>query len=167
VSAQYQLIDKLVRSANGGTRRGLLRVGAAYAALIGWLYQDVGDMDGAAFWRGVTQEIATPSRDRHLIGYSLDDAGSLLPEARIVAMPQQAHGASLTGDRRSVDQLIDAADGLLSRMDDDLPAEQRVPTYARLAGGPAGHLLRQARPKSGVRRAVGPGPPRRPGNRPP
>ncbi|WUM76475.1 hypothetical protein OG485_14865 [Streptomyces sp. NBC_00328] len=40
VSAQYQLIDKLVRSAKGETRRGLLRVGAAYAALVGWLYQD-------------------------------------------------------------------------------------------------------------------------------
>lgn len=52
VSAQYQLIDKLVRSAKGETRRGLLRVGAAYAALVGWLYQDAGDMDGAHFWRG-------------------------------------------------------------------------------------------------------------------
>jgi hypothetical protein len=39
VAAQYQLIDKLVRSAQGETRCGLLRVGAAYAALVGWLYQ--------------------------------------------------------------------------------------------------------------------------------
>ncbi|MFF5007100.1 Twin-arginine translocation pathway signal [Streptomyces phaeochromogenes] len=156
VSAQYQLIDKLVRSAKGETRRGLLRVGAAYAALIGWLYQDAGDMDGAAFWRGVTQEIATRSRDRHLIGYSLvnqaqvrtdlgdghavidlceaalDDADRLLPKVRIMAIQQQAHGASLTGDRRAVDQLIDAADGLLSRIDDDLPwgnACRRTPGY--------------------------------------
>lgn len=50
VSAQYQLIDKLIRSAKGETRRGLLRVGAAYSALVGWLYQDAGDMDGVAFW---------------------------------------------------------------------------------------------------------------------
>lgn len=156
VSAQYQLIDKLVRSARGETRRGLLRVGAAYAALVGWLYQDAGDMDGAHFWRGVTQEIAMRSRDPHLIGYSLvnqaqvrtdlgdghavidlceaalDDSGRLVPKVRIMAMQQQAHGASLTGDRTAVDRLIDQADGLLGRVDDDLPwgnACRRTPGY--------------------------------------
>ncbi|MDI3422881.1 Twin-arginine translocation pathway signal [Streptomyces luteolus] len=156
VSAQYQLIDKLVRSAKGETRRGLLRAGAAYAALVGWLYQDAGDMDGASFWRGVTQEIAVRSRDPHLIGYSLvnqaqvrtdlgdgaavvdlceaalEDPRSLVPKVRIMAMQQQAHGASLTGDRSTVDRLIDTADGLLSRVDDDLPwgnACRRTPGY--------------------------------------
>ncbi|MEU2134838.1 Twin-arginine translocation pathway signal [Streptomyces sp. NPDC018352] len=156
VSAQYQLIDKLVRSAKGETRRRLLRVGAAYAALVGWLYQDAGDMDGAAFWRGVTQEIAMRSRDPHLIGYSLvnqaqvrtdlgdghavvdlceaalDDADQLVPKVRIMAMQQQAHGASLTGERGLVDQLIDQADRLLPRVDDDLPwgnACRRTPGY--------------------------------------
>ncbi len=156
VSAQYQLIDKLVRSAKGETRRGLLRAGAAYSALVGWLYQDAGDMDGAAFWRGVTQEIAARSRDPHLIGYSLvnqaqvrtdlgdghavvelceavlDDADRLVPKVRIMAMQQQAHGASLTGERRSVDHLLDQADRLLSSVDDDLPwgnACRRTPGY--------------------------------------
>ncbi|MFI1535594.1 Twin-arginine translocation pathway signal [Streptomyces anandii] len=156
VSAQYQLIDKLVRSAKDETRRGLLRVGAAYAALIGWLYQDAGDLDGASFWRGVTQEIAMRSRDPHLIGYSLvnqaqvrtdlgdghavidlceaalDDAGRLAPKVRVMSLQQQAHGASLIGDRRAVDQLIDRADSLLSRVDDDLPwgnACRRTPGY--------------------------------------
>ncbi|AWL42785.1 MULTISPECIES: Twin-arginine translocation pathway signal [unclassified Streptomyces] len=156
VSAQYQLIDKLVRSAKGETRRGLLRAGAAYAALVGWLYQDAGDMDGAAFWRGVTQEIAMRSRDPHLIGYSLvnqaqvrtdlgdgravvdlceaalEDADRLVPKVRIMAMQQQAHGASLTGERRTVDQLLDLADQLLPQVDDDLPwgnACRRTPGY--------------------------------------
>jgi tetratricopeptide (TPR) repeat protein len=156
VSTQYQLIDKLVRSAKGETRRGLLRVGAAYAALVGWLYQDAGDMDGASFWRGVTQEIAMRSRDPHLIGYSLvnqaqvrtdlgdghavidlceaalEDSHRLVPKVRIMAMQQQAHGASLTRDRDAVDRLIDEADGLLSRVDDDLPwgnACRRTPGY--------------------------------------
>ncbi|MCW8095838.1 Twin-arginine translocation pathway signal [Streptomyces tauricus] len=159
VSAQYQLIDKLVRSAKGDTRRGMLRVGAAYAALIGWLYQDAGDMDGAHFWRGVTQEIAMRSRDPHLVGYSLvnqaqvrtdlgdgaavidlceaalDNAGRLVPKVRIMALQQQAHGASLTGDRSAVDQLIDEADGLLSAVDDDLPwgnACRRTPGYLEI-----------------------------------
>jgi hypothetical protein len=156
VSAQYQLIDKLVRSARGETRRGLLRVGAAYAALVGWLYQDAGDLGAAAFWRGITQEIAMRSRDAHLIGYALvntaqvrtdlgdghgvidlceaalDDADRLVPKVRIMAMQQQAHGASLTGDRTAVDRLIDTADGLLGRVDDDLPwgnACRRTPGY--------------------------------------
>ncbi|MFF6940483.1 Twin-arginine translocation pathway signal [Streptomyces lavendulae] len=155
VSAQYQLIDKLVRSAKGETRRGLLRVGAAYAALVGWLYQDAGDLGAAAFWRGITQEIAARSRDPHLVGYSLvnlaqvrTDLGDghgvidlceaaldddrIVPKVRIMAMQQQAHGASLTGDRTAVDRLIDTADGLLSRVDDDLPwgnACRRTPGY--------------------------------------
>ncbi|PWI11447.1 Twin-arginine translocation pathway signal [Streptomyces sp. NWU339] len=156
VSAQYQLIDKLVRSAKGETRRGLLRVGAAYAALVGWLYQDAGDMHGAAFWRGVTHEIAVRSREPHLVGYALvnqaqvrtdlgdghavadlceavlEDSHLLVPKVRIMAMQQQAHGASLTGDRNTVDRLIDQADGLLSRVDDDLPwgnACRRTPGY--------------------------------------
>ncbi|MFF3862233.1 Twin-arginine translocation pathway signal [Streptomyces sp. NPDC002209] len=156
VSAQYQLIDKLIRSAKGDVRRGLLRVGAAYAALVGWLYQDAGDLGAAAFWRGVTQEIAVRSRDPHLIGYSLvnqaqvrtdlgdgygvidlceavlDGSDVLFPKVRIMAMQQQAHGASLTGDRTAVDRLIDTASGLLSRVDDDLPwgnACRRTPGY--------------------------------------
>lgn len=156
VSAQYQLIDKLLRSADGGVRRGLLRVGAAYAALVGWLYQDAGDLSAATFWRGVTQEIAVRSRDPHLIGYSLvnqaqvrtdlgdghgvidlceaalDGSERLFPKVRIMAMQQQAHGASLIGDRVAVDRLIDGAAGLLSRVDDDLPwgnACRRTPGY--------------------------------------
>ncbi|MGQ4402888.1 Twin-arginine translocation pathway signal [Streptomyces hayashii] len=159
VSAQYQLIDKLVRSAQGETRRGLLRVGAAYAALVGWLYQDAGDLDGAHFWRGVTQEIAMRSRDPHLIGYALvnqaqvrtdlgdgpavidlceaalEDSVRLVPKVRIMALQQQAHGASLTGDRGAVDLLIDQADGLLRRVDDDLPwgnACRRTPGYLEI-----------------------------------
>ncbi|MFF2773338.1 Twin-arginine translocation pathway signal [Streptomyces sp. NPDC058052] len=153
---QYQLIDKLTRSATGETRRGLLRVGAAYAALVGWLYQDAGDLSAAAFWRGITQEIALRARDPHLIGYAmvnsaqvrtdlgdgagvvdlceaaLDEPAAVVPKVRIMAMQQQAHGASLLRDRAEVDRLIDAADQLLPRVDDDLPwgnACRRTPGY--------------------------------------
>ncbi|WP_327164757.1 Twin-arginine translocation pathway signal [Streptomyces zaomyceticus] len=153
---QYQLIDKLTRSATGETRRGLLRVGAAYAALVGWLYQDAGDLSAAAFWRGITQEIALRARDPHLIGYAmvnsamgrtdlgdgagvvdlceaaLDEPSAVVPKVRIMAMQQQAHGASLLRDRAAVDRLIDEADRLLPRVDDDLPwgnACRRTPGY--------------------------------------
>ncbi|SNT33283.1 hypothetical protein [Actinacidiphila glaucinigra] len=67
----YAVIDRHVRVAHGETRRGLLRVGAAYAALVGWLYQDAGDLGAASFWWGITQEIAMRSRDVNLVGYSL------------------------------------------------------------------------------------------------
>lgn len=156
VSEQYKLIDNLVRTAKGETRRGLLRVGAAYAALVGWLYQDAGDLGAAAFWRGVTQEIAMRSRDVHLIGYSLvnqaqvrtdlgdglgvvdlceaalDHRRELTPKVAVMALQQQAHGASLTGDRTAVDRLIDEAGGLVDRVDDELPwgnACRRTPGY--------------------------------------
>ncbi|MFI8853410.1 Twin-arginine translocation pathway signal [Streptomyces sp. NPDC053499] len=180
VSAQYELIDRLVRVAKGETRRGLLRVGAAYAALVGWLYQDAGDMGAAAFWRGITQEIALRSRDPHLVGYSLvnqaqvrtdlqdgygvvdlcetalENERALAPKVRVMALQQQAHGASLTGDRQTVDTLIDQASSLLSRVDDDLPwgnacrrtpnylEVQRATCYGRLGlGREAGSLWRQ------------------------
>jgi hypothetical protein len=180
VSAQYELIDRLVRTAHGETRHSLLRVGAAYAALVGWLYQDAGDMGGAAFWRGVTQEMALRSRDPHLIGYSLvnqaqvrtdlgdghgvidlceaalQDSGRLAPKVRVMALQQQAHGASLTRDRTAVDRLIDQAGGLLGRVEDDLPwgnacrrtpgylEVQRATCYGRLGlGAEAGALWEQ------------------------
>ncbi|MFC9700941.1 Twin-arginine translocation pathway signal [Streptomyces sp. NPDC056943] len=155
---QYQLIDKLTRSATGETRRGLLRVGAAYAALVGWLYQDAGDLSAAAFWRGITQEIALRARDPHLVGYAMvnsaqvrtdlgDGAGvvdlceaaldddRVVPKIRVMAMQQQAHGASLlpkTRGRAEVDRLIDEADRLLPQVNDDLPwgnACRRTPGY--------------------------------------
>jgi transcriptional regulator with XRE-family HTH domain len=156
VSEQYKLIDNLVRTAKGETRRGLLRVGAAYAALVGWLYQDAGDLGAAAFWRGITQEIAMRSRDVHLIGYSLvnqaqvrtdlgdglgvidlceaalDHRRELTPKVAVMALQQQAHGASLTGNRTAVDRLIDEAGGLVDRVDDELPwgnACRRTPGY--------------------------------------
>ncbi|MET9222289.1 Twin-arginine translocation pathway signal [Streptomyces sp. NPDC003300] len=156
VSEQYKLIDNLARTATGETRRGLLRAGAAYAALVGWLYQDAGDMGAAAFWRGITQEIAIRSRDVQLVGYSLvnqaqvrtdlgdglavvdlceaalDDADRLAPKVRVMALQQQAHGASLVHDRTAVDALIDQAAGLIGRIDDEMPwgnACRRTPGY--------------------------------------
>ncbi|WP_042400273.1 hypothetical protein [Streptacidiphilus carbonis] len=156
VSEQYALIDKLSRVASGETRRALLRSGAAYAALIGWLYQDAGDLAAAAFWRGVTGEIAARSRDAQLYGYALVNHASvrtdlgdgvgvtdlceaalanprqLAPKVRVMALQQQAHGASLTGDRAEVDRLLTQASRLVARVQDDMPwgnAVRRTPGY--------------------------------------
>ncbi|SEM21365.1 hypothetical protein [Streptacidiphilus jiangxiensis] len=159
VAAGFELIDKLSRNAAGDTRHGLLRVGAAYAALVGWLYQDAGDLAAAAFWRGVTAEIAARSRDPQLVGYALVNHASvrtdlgdgngvvdlceaaladprrLAPKVRVMALQQQAHGASLGGDRQEVDRLLDQADRLVRRVNDDLPwgnACRRTPGYLEI-----------------------------------
>jgi hypothetical protein len=156
VSEGYALIDRLSRNATGDIRRELLRSGAAYAALVGWLYQDAGDLAAAAFWRGVTGEIAARSRDAQLQGYALvnhasvrtdlgDGVGvvdlceaalanprNLAPKVRVMALQQQAHGASLTGDRGSVDRLLAQATRLVGKVADDLPwgnACRRTPGY--------------------------------------
>ncbi|MBH1938298.1 Twin-arginine translocation pathway signal [Streptomyces sp. AV19] len=156
VSAQYALIDRLVRVATGETRQGLLRVGAAYAALVGWLHQDAGDLAEATFWRGVAQEVALRVQDPLLISYSLvnqaqvrtdlmDGPGvidlceaalnhrpNLPPKIRVMALQQQAHGASLRNDRKSCDRLLDQATSQVSRVNDELPwgnACRRTPGY--------------------------------------
>lgn len=156
VSEQFGLIDRLSRNAAGETRRALLRSGAAYAALVGWLYQDAGDLAAAAFWRGVTSDIAARSRDHQLLGYALvnhasvrtdlgDGVGvtdlceaalanprALAPKVRVMALQQGAHGASLTGDRGEVDKLLAQASRLVNRVQDDLPwgnAVRRTPGY--------------------------------------
>ncbi|WP_344019946.1 Twin-arginine translocation pathway signal [Streptomyces luteireticuli] len=156
VSAQYALIDRLVRVATGETRRGLLRVGAAYAALVGWLHQDARDLAEATFWRGVAQEVALRVQDPLLISYSLvnqaqvrtdlkDGPGvidlceaalnhrsGLPPKIQVMALQQQAHGTSLCNDRKSSDRLLDQAASHVSRVDDELPwgnACRRTPGY--------------------------------------
>lgn len=156
VSEQYNLIDRLARHAAGDTRKGLLRVGAAYAALVGWMYQDAGDLAAASFWRGVTAEIAQRSQDKQLIGYALVNHASvrtdlgdglgvedlcdaalanprtLAPKVRVMALQQHAHGASLINDRPTVDRLLDQAGRLIRRVDDELPwgnACRRTPGY--------------------------------------
>lgn len=63
---------------------------------------------------------------------ALDEPSAVVPKVRIMAMQQQAHGASLLRDRAAVDRLIDEADRLLPRVDDDLPwgnACRRTPGY--------------------------------------
>lgn len=156
VSEQYSLIDRLSRNTAGETRKGLLRVGAAYAALVGWMYQDAGDLAAASFWRGVTAEIAQRSQDKQLIGYALVNHASvrtdlgdglgvedlcdaalanprvLAPKVRVMALQQHAHGSSLTGDRQQVDRFLDQAARLIRKVDDELPwgnACRRTPGY--------------------------------------
>ncbi|ABW12263.1 hypothetical protein Franean1_2840 [Parafrankia sp. EAN1pec] len=156
VTAQHTLISNLVATGHGGTRRALLGASAAYASLIGWLHQDAGDLPSSSVWRGIALEAAQRSRDHQLVAYALlnhasvrtdladglgaldlcgavlADAGRLSPKMRVLALQQQAHGASLIGDRATVDSVLDQAAPLVERCDDAMPwgnACRRTPAY--------------------------------------
>ncbi|WP_373870195.1 hypothetical protein, partial [Sinosporangium siamense] len=71
VIAQYQLIRDLSGQAPDVLRRELLRVGTAYAALVGWLYQDAGELRQSAGWRAETLDAAHRAHDPQLVAYAL------------------------------------------------------------------------------------------------
>ncbi|MGV9784336.1 hypothetical protein, partial [Nocardia farcinica] len=133
-----------------------LEIGTAYAALLGWLYQDAGDRAASASWRDTTLAFAHRSGNPQLVSYGLsnmamlaldqDDgravidyaqaaraAGARLsPKARVMALQHEAQGHAMLGDRATADRLLDEAVPLLSRIDDEQPwgnACRRTPYY--------------------------------------
>lgn len=156
VLAQVQLIGQLVGSADDGTRHDLLGIGVAYAALLGWLHQDAGDMGESGQWRSAALGMAHRSGDRQLVSYALSnlamhsadlrngvavvdfaqaalaDEEKLSPKVRVLALQHQAHGYSLQGERQAVDRLIDTAAPLVDLVDDEYPwanSSRRTPGY--------------------------------------
>ncbi|MGV9750539.1 helix-turn-helix domain-containing protein [Nocardia farcinica] len=156
VRAQTKLLVRLVGTADRSVRRGLLEIGTAYAALLGWLYQDAGDRAASASWRDTTLAFAHRSGNPQLVSYGLsnmamlaldqDDgravidyaqaaraAGARLsPKARVMALQHEAQGHAMLGDRATADRLLDEAVPLLSRIDDEQPwgnACRRTPYY--------------------------------------
>jgi hypothetical protein len=156
VTAQVQLIAQLLTSAEQPVRCGLLGAGVAYAALIGWLHQDAGDIGRSGYWRDIALDMAHRSGDIQLVSYALSnkaqlatdlgdgravidyalaalEAGShLCPKARILALQHQAHGYSLIGDRVMAERLIDQAAALTDSPNDEYRwgnAYRRTPAY--------------------------------------
>jgi len=143
VQTQAELIISLAASADAPVRRGLLDTGAAYAALLGWLYQDAGDLAASARWRDATLSLAHRSGDPQLISYALtnkamlaldlDDGAAvvdyaraalasgraLTAKARLLAIQHQAQGHAMLGDRITADRLLDEAAALVNRVDDE------------------------------------------------
>lgn len=159
VQTQAELITELVGAADAPVRRGLLDTGTAYAALLGWLYQDAGDLTASAWWRDITLSLAHRSGDPQLISYALTnkamlalDAGDgravidytqaalrdehlLAPKVQVLALQHQAHGHAMLGDRAAADRKLDAAAALTDRVDDDYPwgnACRRTPRYVEV-----------------------------------
>jgi transcriptional regulator with XRE-family HTH domain len=143
VEVQAEQVIQLARSADAVVRQGLLDTGAAFAALLGWLYQDAGDLAASARWRDTTLSLAHRSGDPQLISYALTNkamlaldqgdgravvdyaraalAGgrALSPKARVLAIQHAAHGHAMLGDRASTDRLLDDASALAVRVDDE------------------------------------------------
>jgi hypothetical protein len=159
VRTQAELIIRLTESADKPVRRELLDVGAAYTAMLGWLFQDAGDLTTSTRWRDITLSMAHRAGDPQLISYALTNKAMLAidqgegravidyaqaalaggrelsPKARVLALQHQAHGQAMTGDRPAADRLLDAAQALTSQADDDYPwgnACRRTPHYVEV-----------------------------------
>ncbi|MEN3538366.1 hypothetical protein AAH991_24865 [Microbispora sp. ZYX-F-249] len=147
VATQAELIKELAQAADAPVRRGLLGAGVAYAALLGWLYQDAGDVGRSRAWRAVALDMAHRSHDPQLISYALTnkamlaldlddgrmvvdyaeaalaDESKLCPKVRVLALVHQALGHSMlpTAEKDLVDRLLDQAAVLVDRVDDEYP----------------------------------------------
>jgi transcriptional regulator with XRE-family HTH domain/dienelactone hydrolase len=141
VTAQCKLIGQLTDSADVPTRQRMAVVGTSFASFAAWLYLDAGDIAASLQWHDVAQEMAHRSRDREAVACALVDramartdqgmgaavmdlcdsalmdAGHLSPELHVFALQQKAHGASIIGDRRQVDALLDAAGPFVDQVD--------------------------------------------------
>ena len=141
VTAQGKLIGQLIDSADEPTRQRMAVVGTSFASFAAWLYLDAGDMAAALHWHDVAQEMAHRSRNREAVACALVDramartdqgmgsavmdlcdsalmdAGHLSPEIHVFALQQKAHGASIIGDRRQVDALLDTAGRFVGQVD--------------------------------------------------
>jgi transcriptional regulator with XRE-family HTH domain len=158
VTTQCDLTGQLVDRADRPTRQQMAKVAASFAAFAAWLYLDAGDTIMALRWHDVAQEFAHRSHDREAVACALVDRAMaytdrgmgaavvdlceaaltadwhLSPELRVFALQQQAHGASLLGDRHQADALLDEAGQLVDRVDVEVwgTACQRTPHYVEV-----------------------------------
>jgi hypothetical protein len=147
-TAQYDLLCDTAGTAGGPLRGELWATAAGFAALLGWLHQDAGDLAASARWHDVMIERAHRSGDPQLIGFALyckamllGDSGDgrsvldltgaglrddsrLIPKVRALLLQQAAHGHSLTGDADTsaeCDRLLDEAADLTGQVGDNYP----------------------------------------------
>lgn len=155
---QARLISNLASAAEGDLRRQLWQISAGFTGLITWLWQDAGKLDRASMWGNLTLELAHRALDDQLIAHALtnrsmigmdqgDGASTvelaaaalakekrLCAKVRVQALQQAAHGYALKGDRAASDRLLDEAELLIGRIDDDFPwgNAPRTPHYLEI-----------------------------------
>ncbi len=144
---QYGLLCDVAIAAAGAVRGELWSVAAGFAALLGWLHQDAGNLSESARWHDAMIERAHRSGDPQLVGFSLhckamlcadigdgrgvlDLAGAglalrgLIPKARVLLLQQAAHGWSMAGAGGAgaeCDRLLGEAAALMGDIADDYP----------------------------------------------
>jgi lambda repressor-like predicted transcriptional regulator len=155
-ASQYDLLCDLASEASGTLRGDLWALAAGYAALIGWLHQDAGDLATAARWLDAMIERSHRSQDLQLVSFALYDKAMLLADTgdgrgvldltgaalqhgsrlcskvKILLLQQAAHGTSLAGgDASSCDRFLDEAAGLVEAVDDEYPwgGSCQIPRY--------------------------------------
>ena len=145
--SQYELLCDVAETATGPVRARLWSVAAGFAALLGWLHQDAGDLAASARWHDVMIERAHRSHDLQLVGFSLHckamlvaDMGDgrgvldltgaglaqrdLIPKARVLLLQQAAHGWSIAGGDGApgeCERLLGEAEALMDDISDDYP----------------------------------------------
>jgi transcriptional regulator with XRE-family HTH domain len=157
-ASQYKLLCDLANAASDSLRSDLWSLATGYAAFVGWLYQDAGDLGKSAYWLDVMIERAHRSQDMQLVcfalhnkamlkadmkdgrgvldltGAALQQRAHLCPKVQVLLLQQAAHGTSLVGGDDaggSCDRLLDEAAGLVVAIDDDYPwgGSCRTPRY--------------------------------------
>jgi DNA-binding transcriptional regulator YiaG len=79
---QYELLCSLAGAASGRLRGDFWSVATGYAAFIGWLYQDAGDLRRSAYWLDQMLERAHRSQDVQLVGFALHNRAMLEADKR-------------------------------------------------------------------------------------
>lgn len=147
-AAQYGLLCDIAGAAPRPLRGELWATAAGFAALIGWLQQDAGDLAESSRWHDVMIERAHRSHDPQLVGFALyckamlhTDMGDgpgvldltgaalgsgapLIPKVRALLLQQAAHGHALTGLAAvapECDRLLGEAGELAAAVSDDHP----------------------------------------------
>jgi tetratricopeptide (TPR) repeat protein len=132
-SLHLKFISELLTVAAGDGRTELLTVGARYAEFAGWLHQDAGDPQAAAYWSDRAMGWAQAAGNDLMVSYvlmrksnqasSLGDINRTLglaraalrgqdrlsPRARALALRQEARGFALSGDPTGCARALDAA----------------------------------------------------------
>ena len=146
-TAQYELLCDIAGTATGPVRGELWATAAGFAALLGWLHQDAGDLAESARMHDVMIERAHRSHDPQLVGFALYckamlhtdmadgpsvldltgaglSAGRLIPKVRALLLQEAAQGhalARLPGADAECDRLLGDAADLTGQISDDYP----------------------------------------------
>ncbi|MFG2293383.1 hypothetical protein [Streptomyces sp. NPDC048603] len=145
VQSQMPLIEELCKEAQGPLRDDVIRVGARYSELLGWLHQDTGDSQSAMLWTNRALDYASELDDPSLSAYAFQRRSNIAAEAGqagyAVGLANAAlkQAEKLPPDVRAVALRARAySQALLGHADDSARALDEARTFADRDTDPAG-----------------------------